>query len=364
MAAPLLDAQRVVLKIRGTDHSVTVDGEAVLWSPVPGCRGDRGCASLCDVVGATADGAAVHVVSYPKRQPWCGGPGGTRAERRDRFAAPSAAEAAAFAERVRAAAAGGRRPRRFLVFVNPKSGQGLSPALYAKKVAPMLAAAGAAVEYVPTAHAGHATEVCAAHGLDGIDAVVAVGGDGLLYECVQGLASRSDADEVLARVALAPVPGGTGNGLAKTLLEASRERYDVTSAVFLLLKGTPKPVDLGHALVEGEVRGWSPSGLLLRCAPSPPCPPPLGAPPHDVPLDRLRHRRRRRPRVGELPVRGEDAAATAAPATATPPAAASAPAVPAYYGDETTTAVRTHRLAPPLSGTSGSCGSRWAPWCA
>ena len=71
----------------------------------------------------------------------------------------------------------------------------------------------AAVEVVSTRHAGHAVELVAAADLGAFDGVIAVGGDGTLFEVLNGL-YRKEPQE---RVPLGLVPVGTGNAFARDL---------------------------------------------------------------------------------------------------------------------------------------------------
>jgi hypothetical protein len=61
-----------------------------------------------------------------------------------------------------------------------------------------------------TTHRFHAKEIAAAMALD-VDAIVALSGDGLPHEIINGLASRTDAVAAL-RVPIVPVPTGSANG--------------------------------------------------------------------------------------------------------------------------------------------------------
>ncbi len=50
------------------------------------------------------------------------------------------------------------------------------------------------------------------------DGIISVSGDGLLHEIVNGLMLRSDWQEIKNKLTLGGIPGGTGNGLIKSLL--------------------------------------------------------------------------------------------------------------------------------------------------
>mmetsp|Transcript_48057 Transcript_48057/g.134227 ORF Transcript_48057/g.134227 Transcript_48057/m.134227 type:complete len:321 (-) Transcript_48057:96-1058(-) len=112
-------------------------------------------------------------------------------------------------------------------------------------VRPLLKQSATASEVIVTERAGHARDFMRAAGnLAEYWGVVAVGGDGMLAEVVQGVAARTDSEEVLAALPLGHIPAGSGNGLAKSILSEAGELYDPLAATFLVLKATPKPLDL------------------------------------------------------------------------------------------------------------------------
>ena len=56
------------------------------------------------------------------------------------------------------------------------------------------------------------------------DAIVTVSGDGLIFEVVNGFLHRSDwHSHFKDKITIGCIPGGTGNGLVKSLLSHSNE---------------------------------------------------------------------------------------------------------------------------------------------
>jgi sphingosine kinase len=49
------------------------------------------------------------------------------------------------------------------------------------------------------------------------DCIVAVSGDGLIHECLNGLADRPDAEDAL-KIPIAPIPAGSANALCVNVL--------------------------------------------------------------------------------------------------------------------------------------------------
>jgi len=99
---------------------------------------------------------------------------------------------------------------RALLVVNPKA------TTFSSRVRDVLAHALASetrLELVETKARAHAVELAAAACADGVDVVVALGGDGTVNEVVNGLMSTGAAQ----RPALAVVPGGSANVFARAL---------------------------------------------------------------------------------------------------------------------------------------------------
>lgn len=136
--------------------------------------------------------------------------------------------------------------RNYLVFVNPVGGTGNALRIWERHTLPFLINAGVNYELVVTERANHAKDIMSTTDLTTVDAVVIVGGDGLIFEVVSGLMSRDDREQIMKTLKLAPIPGGSGNGLIKSILFECGEDYSPQNAAFLAVKGTAAPLDLSH----------------------------------------------------------------------------------------------------------------------
>lgn len=135
--------------------------------------------------------------------------------------------------------------RKIIVFVNPHSGPGLSVKIWNQHAKHMMDEANVAITLVETTHANHAHEfISAVPDLLSYAGVATVGGDGILSEVVHGIDARPDAQEVFRQVPLIPIPGGTSNGLVKSLLYESNIDYGIVNSLFLSLKGHVSPIDM------------------------------------------------------------------------------------------------------------------------
>ena len=155
------------------------------------------------------------------------------------------------------------KEKQFLVFVNPVSRKGTAVKIWNKAVCPMLTEANVKIHLVKTEYANHAKEMVTERDLSIFDAILVVSGDGLLFEVINGVANRPDSAEIFARLPICPIPGGTGNGLAKSILFESGQQYNATNATFTTIKGTPHPLDLSRVVTRsGQVHysflilGW------------------------------------------------------------------------------------------------------------
>lgn len=102
----------------------------------------------------------------------------------------------------------------------------------------MLEYANFAKEYVQTAN------------LSDYRGIVAVSGDGLIYEIFNGLATRADATEAI-KIPIAQIPGGSANALACSLSYIANETFRnltldefATAMTFNLIKSKPIPLDI------------------------------------------------------------------------------------------------------------------------
>ena len=122
------------------------------------------------------------------------------------------------------------------MIVNPNAGKKKGAAV-AEQAASLLQAAGIDIEVVLTEEAGHA--VALASQTDGakVDGVIAVGGDGTLFEVVNGLLQRNAS----VSIPVGQIPVGTGNSFIKDLGIES-----VEDAVEKIVSGNLRKIDLGR----------------------------------------------------------------------------------------------------------------------
>lgn len=168
-----------------------------------------------------------------------------------------------------------RSPMKCLVVLNPFSGGGGGRSktgakhVYATLVKPMLEQAGVEHDALVTARRGHAEERMQAResggedgkhdkegALDSIttdleikditeyDAIIAMGGDGILFELFQGIRARSDHAEVLSKMKFGKLACGTFNGLVKSVLHWSGAEYDHVESLMHICKGETSTLDI------------------------------------------------------------------------------------------------------------------------
>ncbi len=125
--------------------------------------------------------------------------------------------------------------RRIALLVNPTSGRGRGATLL-EPLSARLRSAGHEVHVVVGRDADEAFDRVRDQVARGVDALVAVGGDGLVNLALQVVAGTD--------VPLGVVPAGTGNDIARAL---GIPLDDPVAAADLVLRGTTRPIDLGRA---------------------------------------------------------------------------------------------------------------------
>jgi len=127
---------------------------------------------------------------------------------------------------------------KLLIVFNPNAAYGRS----VNKLADIKAkfkSLGIVTKLMPTTHAGHGTELVANAELSGFDGLVAAGGDGTVFEVLNGLYKHPKP----ARIPLGLLPIGTGNAFAR---ELDLQPGKWTDAIDLLQRGRTRQVDVAH----------------------------------------------------------------------------------------------------------------------
>ncbi|XP_046644308.1 sphingosine kinase 2-like isoform X2 [Daphnia pulicaria] len=115
--------------------------------------------------------------------------------------------------------------RRLLVFVNPNSGPGVALKTFNTRIRSFLGEANISYDLIVTTHVGHCQQIIQdSKDLSKYTGIVAVSGDGLLYEIFNGLFAREDWD-TMCEIPVGAIPQGSGNGLARSLAHFNNEPY-------------------------------------------------------------------------------------------------------------------------------------------
>ncbi|KAF4755681.1 sphinganine kinase lcb4 [Perkinsus olseni] len=131
------------------------------------------------------------------------------------------------------------REKDLLVVINPIGGRKRAKKMFGDILQPMLDRAHRKYSAVQTDHPGHAGEIARSIDLEKIGAIAAVGGDGLVYELVNGMAERPDASEAFAILGIGQLPAGSHNSLA-----ASGGMRQPLTAATAIVNGWMRPVDV------------------------------------------------------------------------------------------------------------------------
>mmetsp|Transcript_8234 Transcript_8234/g.6137 ORF Transcript_8234/g.6137 Transcript_8234/m.6137 type:complete len:113 (+) Transcript_8234:542-880(+) len=108
--------------------------------------------------------------------------------------------------------------RKILVLINPFSGAGAAARNWVL-AEELLSKAYIDMKVIRTERAMHAYDMLSKEVKPGdYEGVVTVSGDGLIHEVVNGIFRRSDWLQLLSKMTLGFIPGGTSNGLAKSLM--------------------------------------------------------------------------------------------------------------------------------------------------
>lgn len=135
--------------------------------------------------------------------------------------------------------------RKMRVLVNPHGGPGKARQEWDGKVRPILEAAGCELNTTITTHRNHGLKIVLSEKDLGqnYDALLSVSGDGMMHEILNGVAARADAEDVLRKVAVVPIPTGSGNASSVSILGPA-QGFNLSQAALNAIKGHLLDLDI------------------------------------------------------------------------------------------------------------------------
>ncbi|KAI8957293.1 sphingoid long chain base kinase 4 [Daldinia sp. FL1419] len=157
-----------------------------------------------------------------------------------------------------------QRNKRAKVLVNPHAGPGGADKIWEHDAKPLFEAARMSLDVVRTKFSGEAIGICEKLDIDAYDVIIPCSGDGLPYECINGLGKRPDARKALHQVAIAHMPCGSGNAMSCNLNGTHLPSF----AALSIIKGVRTPMDL-MSVTQGDKRMLSflsqSVGIIAEC---------------------------------------------------------------------------------------------------
>lgn len=131
-----------------------------------------------------------------------------------------------------------------LLIYNETAGHN-SGAKYLPKVKSLLDEHKIEYDLLLTQHHGHGVELAETAELDKYDALLAAGGDGTMFEVVNGYFKNNST----SKPPIGVIPVGTGNAFSRDL---ELESYDIEAAIKIIAGGKTKKTDVGLIKTEGK----------------------------------------------------------------------------------------------------------------
>ncbi|KAF5475600.1 hypothetical protein F2P56_007392 [Juglans regia] len=147
------------------------------------------------------------------------------------------------------------RPKHLFVLLNPFGGKKSASKIFVDHVKTLFEDADIQITLQETQYRLHAKEVANSLDLSKYDGIVCVSGDGILVEVVNGLLGREDWGAAI-KMPIGVIPAGTGNGMAKSLLDSVGAPCAAPNAVLAIIRGHKCSVDVA-TIVQGEAKFFS-----------------------------------------------------------------------------------------------------------
>ncbi|KAG9452754.1 hypothetical protein H6P81_005658 [Aristolochia fimbriata] len=256
MATTAVDADQQTLKdpvkYEGKQSELSLSPDGMLRWTAP-CGGERCLVIENEVLGFAGEGAQLTVRAYVEKGVgfFCGA-GRRHRERKDYvFEMSSEDSRRNWSGKLKEHIDLLGRPKRLFVVVNPFGGSKSALKIFHKEVHPMLVAADVQFTLQETHHQLHAKSLAHSLDLSKYDGIVCVSGDGVLVEVVNGLLQREDWAAAI-KMPIGVVPAGTGNGMAKSLLDSADDCCSPANAVMTIIRGHRCPLDVATVLQQGK----------------------------------------------------------------------------------------------------------------
>jgi len=138
---------------------------------------------------------------------------------------------------------------KLLIIYNPQAGGGRASGLL-PKVEAYLREKNLGFDIKLTTHSGHAIAIAANADLTQYDAVIASGGDGTLFEVLNGYFQNTSYQiDSASKPPIGLIPNGTGNAFMK---ELKLVKSDWQKSVDIIIQNKPKAIDVGKFVTQNK----------------------------------------------------------------------------------------------------------------
>ena len=133
--------------------------------------------------------------------------------------------------------------KKYYLLVNPKGCHKRGLEIY-EKVKHVFSSAGTNITVLHTEYAGHAFDFAKTLDFVGYDGLCAIGGDGTMYELINGMLKRDDND----KIPIGLITGGTGNSFMYDV-----DCLDPLDAAKRIVQHKLRPLDIAKVNANGEL---------------------------------------------------------------------------------------------------------------
>ena len=133
--------------------------------------------------------------------------------------------------------------KKYYLLVNPKGGHKRGLEIY-EKVKHIFSSAGANITVLQTEYAGHTFDFAKTLDFVGYDGLCAIGGDGTMYELINGMLKRDDNH----KIPIGLITGGTGNSFMYDV-----DCLDPIDAAKRIVQHNLRPLDIAKVNANGKL---------------------------------------------------------------------------------------------------------------